>query len=500
MLRFLVFSNGAPAKSVDLSGAYLVGSDGVPMRAELEFRDGMLTCTKRATGPAGLAISWPIPGVGQLLLETTRLQEREKPYVLQLELARNRLMRLSHKQEDWELDDPRSLEKLSGNVVKSRDLLVKALQADTDAQAAQLGEESLALAVRVGEQLSLQHAEDALLRKRAENGFARRLLGCTVDLSNQSEAYRRHLVEAFDFVVIPFVWRDIEPSEQQFDWKLLDGWVDWFAKHRIPMKGTDLVNFVEKNVPDWLYIWEHDFETIRDLIYEHVRRVLQRYGKHIQVWDVVNGIHGVNCISFNFEQLMELTRMSAALTKKLLPKSLTIVDLAAPWGEYYARNQRTIPPMLYADMIIQSGIPFDAFGLQCYFGMSMDGMYVRDLFQISSMLDRFAQRGRPIHVTGAQVPSAVTTDKSDAWGGAVSIRDGGSWWGDWNEELQSKWLRGFYEIALSKIMVDTVTWRNLSDAGNSFLPHGGLLHADMSPKPAFKQLKEVRKAVLANGN
>jgi len=38
------------------------------------------------------------------------------------------------------------------------------------------------------------------------------------------------------------------------------------------MKGVGLVNFTEYNLPDWIYIWEHDFETIRDLVYEHIRR------------------------------------------------------------------------------------------------------------------------------------------------------------------------------------------------------------------------------------
>ena len=499
MLRFRVFSDGALARDVDLSGAYLVGSDGVPVRCDLDFADGIITCKKRTAGPAGLASSWPVKGAGRFLLETTRLPERDKPYLLQLELARNRLMRLSHKQEDWELEDPQSLEKLTDRVDEARGLLIKALQADDEPSAACLAEDSLALAVAVGEKLSLRHAESALARKRAESGFARRLLGCTVDLDGTSENYRRQLVEAFDFVTVPFCWRQIEPAEQQFDWKRLDEWVEWLSEHRVPMKGTGLVDFSERHIPDWLYIWEHDFETIRDLIFEHIRRVLNRYGQHIQVWDVVSGIHGINSISFNFEQLMELTRMSAATTKQVLPKSLTIVDLVAPWGEYYARNQRTIPPMLYADMAIQSGVNFDAFGLQICFGVGVDGLYVRDLFQISSMIDKFTTRGKPVHITGAQVPSGTATDKGDAWGGSVSVNDGGRWWGDWDEELQSKWLRAFYEIALSKPMVDTVTWRDLSDAQGHYLPHGGLLRADLTPKPAYRQLRAVRKTIVGNG-
>ena len=130
----------------------------------------------------------------------------------------------------------------------------------------------------------------------------------------------------------------------------------------------------------------------------------------------------------------------------------------------------------------------------------MDGMFVRDMFQISSLIDRFATRGKPLHITGVQVPSGTGTDRGDAWGGSVSVDGGGRWWDDWSEELQSRWLRSFYEIALSKTMVDTVTWRDLADTGNHYLPHGGLLHEDLTPKPAYEQLLAIRKSIMSNGD
>src|SRR5205814_897258 len=111
----------------------------------------------------------------------------------------------------------------------------------------------------------------------------------------------------------------------------------------------------------------------------------------MQTWTVVSGLHAPNCFTFSFEQLIELTRMAAALTKQLSPRSAAIIELTAPWGEYYARNQRTIPPTLYADMTVQSGVNFDGLGLQFLFGPAVDGTFVRDMFQISVMLDSFSK-------------------------------------------------------------------------------------------------------------
>ncbi|MCP4250679.1 MAG: hypothetical protein GY778_26860 [bacterium] len=499
MLRFRVFADGKPAAKLDLSGAYLVGSDGVAVRAEIEFKKGEIRCQKRGVGPVGLAVVWPVNGAGRLMLETTRLPERDRPYVLQVELARNRMMRLMHKVEDWEIDDPECSQSVAEQVTQSRDLLIQALQADDDAGAARLADQSLAAGIRAAEALSLHHASTGLARRRSAAGIGKRFFGCGIGLDSQSDDYRRRLLEAFDFVTVPVSWRQIEPAEQKFNWGPLDNWVECLSKARIPIKGANLVSFAEADVPDWLYIWEHDFETIRDLIYEHIRRVLNRYGQYIQTWDVVSGLHGVNCVSFNFEQLMELTRMAAAVTKQLLPRSTAIVELMAPWGEYYARNQRTIPPMLYADMVLQSGINFDAYGLRCCFGVGLDGLYVRDLFQISSMIDRFAARSKPLHVTAVQVPSDTAVDKGDAWKGGQSAVAGGAWRSAWTEDLQAQWLRGFYEIALSKGFVDSVTWCDLADAGGHYLPHGGLLRQDLTPKPAYQQMAKLRKEIRGDG-
>ena len=500
MIRFAVFIEGKPAPSVDLGGAYLVGSDGVPLRADIEFRDGQILCSKRTAGPAALAIVWPVAAMGRILLETARLPERDAPYVIQVELLRGRLMRLFNKLEEWQQLDPETGSAHAPRLEQCRDALIEALQADTPAEAASIADSGLSPAVEVGEDMVLRQAEDLYARRRRQAQIApRRPFGCAVNVRNGDEDYRRRLTGAFDFATIPFSWPDLQPNEQQFNWKGTDSWVEWLTKHRIPIRGSSLVSFAERHVPPWLYVWEHDFETLRDLIQEHVRRVVSRYGAHITAWDVISGIHANNCLSFNFEQLMELTRMSVSVTKQLCPRATVTIDLVAPWGEYYARNPRTIPPLLYADMAIQSGINFDGFGLQLCFGLGIDGMYVRDFLQISNLLDRFAALGKPLHVTAVQVPSSMDSNKGDAWGGQLPGGSGGVWRDSWSEEVQSRWLRSFYELALSKSMVESVTWRDLSDQAGHYLPFGGLLRADLTPKPAYEQVLAMRKDLAGNG-
>jgi GH35 family endo-1,4-beta-xylanase len=498
MLSFAVFTNGKPADRVNLAGAYAVGSDDVPLRAEIAFSDGVITCKKRAAGPAGLAILWHVKNVGQILVETIRVQERDKPYILQVELARGRILRLNNKLEDWGMLDFEEAAPWLRQADEARDRLIQALQADEPAKAADLAEDALSLAVQASEGLTQLHAELFIARRRPGQGFPRRALGCALHLDIPAQPGKQRLAKAFDFAALPICWRDVEPTEQNFNWKLVDSWVEALTKPPtpLPIHGYPLLCFRETNVPDWLYIWEHDFDTIRDLAFEHIRRILNRYGQHISSWSVVSGLHAANGFSFNFEQIMELTRLACTLTKQMAPRSIAVIELVAPWGEYYARNQRTIPPMLYADMVVQSGVTFDAFGLKFRFGPGIDGHFVRDLFQISVMLDQFSKLGKPLHVTAVQVPSSTAPVASEDNAQQPIAIDGGSWHGEWSQEIQAEWLQRFVEIALSKSFVESITWADLADHAGQSIPHGGLLQADLSPKPAYERVQSLATGLL----
>ena len=105
MLRFQVFRDGEQPADFDLSAVYLVGADSVPARGEFAYSEGEIRCRKRAAGPSALVVMWEVKGFGQVMLETVRLPERANPYILNLELARSRMMRLVQKREDWGLFD-----------------------------------------------------------------------------------------------------------------------------------------------------------------------------------------------------------------------------------------------------------------------------------------------------------------------------------------------------------------------------------------------------------
>ncbi|MBN2563024.1 MAG: endo-1,4-beta-xylanase [Phycisphaerae bacterium] len=482
MLRFKVFENGAPAKSVDLEDAYLVGNDRVPQRTRLEFVNGEITCATESSAAAALSIMWPVEGVGRIMLETTRLMERPRPYNLHVELARGQLMRISQKREDWGLYDYPDDQGLYQEIQAARDLLTDALTARDDVAAARQGDAAIAASVKVGEAMGVFHSAVFLERQRAAGKLSKRPLGCRFEVTRNSETYVKSLAEAFDFVSLPFTWRTMEPQEgvrQTRETELIEKWLRVFRQQKVHVRGGSLLSFEPAHLPQWLGVLSEDYERLREAMARHLKRTFKQFGAHVHSWEVISGVHAYNVFRLSLEQIMELTRMAAILAKQRAPKSTAIIGIALPWGEYYSRDPRTIAPVLYAQMVAQHGINFDAFGLEMTFGGNEPGHYVRDMMQISAMLDQFCILGKQVHVTAAGVPSSGKPTRT------------GCWHGQWTEEVQAQWVREFYQIAFSKGFVETVTWQTLADPPDG--SHAcGLLRADLSPKPAFEEILALR--------
>jgi hypothetical protein len=475
-----------------LAGAHLLGADNVPLRGDLTWAGGELRCAPRTQDPVGVSLLWPVDGVGTLQLQTTRLPARERPYNLHVELARHQLMRLSVKREEWGLFDYNGMDDIAARIDQARDAFVRALQKQeaAPAEAARHADEALATGLQAGEEMSRFHAGVFLGRRHQSGGFARPFLGVSAPPTFADPSQLKRLAELAHFVRVPFVWRELQPGEHAQHYDGVDAAIRAAAAAGLAVRGGPLLNFGVSFVPDWMYIWENDFEAIYEAAREHVERTVRRHAKSVGSWIAASGMHADNVFSFTFEQIMELTRMSAATIKQVAPRSQVLVEISQPWGEYYARNPQTVPPLLYADMIVQSGVQFDAFGLQLLVGLGTDGFHCRDLLQVSALIDKLANLGRPIHITALGAPSATP-------GKGAGVAPGGEWRGPWTDENQAEWLAQACEISLSKPYVEAVCLQPLCDGPESIIPAGGLWRDNLSSKPAFERLVQLRAKLAA---
>jgi hypothetical protein len=340
--------------------------------------------------------------------------------------------------------------------------------------------------------LSQFHGELLLNRRRTSTAFVKHVFGCRVDYQVQNERYKEIAATQFDYVVLPMSWRRLQPQEHSFDTAAADDWVEFLSRKRMPTIAGPLIRLDKRNVPDWMVIWEHDFDMLREMAYEFVQKVVSRYRRAISAWNVAAALQTNSAFTLTFEQIVELTRMLVQQIKTLIPTARTMITIAHPFGEYHAHARSAVPPMLYAEMLAQSGINFEAFALEIEMGVPAPGMFMRDLFQISSLLDKFSTLGRPVFLTAVAAPSRATPDPGDTSEGKLDPSHGGRWHRPWDPQLQAEWMEAVYQMALSKPFVEAVAWSNLADIRQT-LPGGGLLDDVLQPKPAFTKLQQMRE-------
>jgi len=489
-VKFRVFKNGKVIDKFPLCGAYLFGTDGIATRrTQITFKNGFVICNKPNLETAGLALLWPVDGFGKVLLATTCLPERTQPYNLNVEMARAKLMQIVNKREDWSFFD--EIEGLADISKKAQDLFIRAVQNISDAPlASKLADESLKAATVFSEKLAIRQGGLNFETRAKNHGFGRGCLGCRVDLGQITNArYVEKLLELFGFVTVPINWAQIESEQGSYNFSTVDTCINVLAKKKLAICAGPLLCFSKKYLPRWLLRSGVGFGKIRDTAYQFVSRAAARYSGIIHAWRVISSLNALNHFGFSFEQILEMTRAANMAVKQGSNRAVKIIEISNPWGEYYATTPNTIPPLVYVDMAVQSGINFDAFGLQMRFGKNQAGMHIRDMMQISSVLDYFGSVAKPLYITDVEVPSQKGTGLHD---GEVA----GVWHREWDQSRQGQWIDQFYKIALSKPYVDTVTYSNLIDTKDSAIPNSGLLTDRFEPKKSFVILKKLHETIF----
>jgi hypothetical protein len=492
-IKFEIYRQGERVTSFEPIAAAAIGPESVPISGEVLFKDGYLVVNRKDDHPVGVSLLWECGSIGTFHIETTRLQPREQPYNLNVELARFRLMKIMQKQEDWNLFDFPKMEKYQQRFHDATMLFAEALgQLDEPAAAAKLADSALEMAVDLSEQLALFHSELLLNRRRSGTTFVRHIFGCRVDPSVQNEKYKEAVATGFDYAVLPMGWKQLQPQEGQFNTTALDEWVEMLSKRRVPTIAGPLIRLDDGQVPDWMVIWEHDFDTLRDMAYEYVQKIVTRYRKAIGVWNVVAGLQTNAAFSLSFEQIIELTRLLVSQVKTILPNAKTLVTVTKPFGEYHARGKNAVPPLFYAEMLTQAGINFEAFGLEIEIGTPKSGSFTRDLFQLSYLLDKFSTLGRPVFLTAVCCPGRPNADPGDTSDGKLDPSFAGTWHRPWDPQLQAEWMEAVYHMALSKPFVESIAWSNLADINHN-VPGGGMLDDMLKPKPMYAKLQQMRE-------
>lgn len=522
VLRFLVPERSRGLVEQGLRRAHLLGQDNIAVVGKERLEGDTIVCDADPNQAVGLCLQVDAGDCGVLMLQTCLLPRRERPYLLSLELARHRVMHFLVKLEDW-LEGGRPPEKPMALFEKAQHAFMRALAIDSARHPERIEEqddlarEALCLAIDATEELSLWAARTGLaVRERQLRNLApqaarlrRPIVAVQAPCDYPNDSTRGAVRTSADALALPLAWSAIAPEEGVYEFAHADAWAQWAAggagasgggmggagakaQDRFTIVAGPVIDLRAGRAPGWARVWRNDYESLREIAFEHLQRVCARYARVVSRWTPLTGVNQNDAFELTVEQMLDLTRLSIMAVRKFNPHAKVHLEIDQPFGESASRNKIAVPPLLFAEMVVQQGLQIDAIDLGVQMGDAASGHGARDLAQLSDIIDRFSMLGKPIAVSLCAPSAESATDESLA-----CTMEPGAWRGPWDESRQAEWLHGAALVALGKLCVSGVTWRQLVDSSR-FGPGvemaaGGLLRADGTPKPALQRLAAVRR-------
>ena len=480
MLRFAVHDEHGPATTWDLIDPILLDQEDLVVPGKIRFKNGCIECRQSGKRTVGLGLLYDTGACGKLALQTCLLPDRDEPYHLTVELARHRIAIFLAKSEEWQMLDLSEEHPAMMLWESARQLLTKALVAEEPAVAEQHAREALVKGIEASERLAMAHAEILLHRRYQERPASSTTLGVRVHPARHGSAIGELLKKHFDLVVMPMQWPVLAPAKGRYEWEQTDRWMAWAQDNNVKVVAGPLVDMNAGGLPEWV-LSKPDPDRVSDLAYEHVERVVARYGDVIGMFCTTSGVNTNTTCQFSRKQMVSLERSLSVLVRQGRRGRRVMIELGQPFGEYLASQPDALSPFVYLEHLAQEGIRLDAVGLRMLFGSADPGMGTRDLMQISRLLDRFFLLDMPVLLTNVGVPSEQTDS------------DGGWWFEPWSEERQARWAARLMPLALSRPYIESIFWTDLYDHDSTTPVCAGLLNAQGKPKQALQKVLSLRK-------
>ncbi|MDB5352934.1 MAG: hypothetical protein JWN86_4181 [Planctomycetota bacterium] len=492
VLKFRLTPPDLPIKVPDLRKAYVTGLDRTPGRSSVELRPGLLMCHRDSTESGRLHVPWPVPGFGEPVISTATLSDRFTTYDLGVELARGKLNDVLNQTSDWRqmgLIVPEEVEILVG---RARANLAKAVTSrDLPDRAAATATKSLEASCSAAHALVTSYTSQLMRRRLEHSAPLPTLLACGLEGAPKATAWSPKLREVFHAGRVKLCWSSIAPDEGKKRWDEADAQVHWCRKQGLTVTAGPLLEFRAGAIPDWLWLWEGDFEEIQSQAVEFVKQTITRYRGKVSAWHLVHRAAAYDILGLTEEEQIRLTAQIVQVARRLDPDTHLVVDFDRPWAEWMASGKFQLGPLHLADSLARAELGLGGIGLEIAPGYSQVGSHLRDLLDFSRLLDLFALVNLPLHVSFALPSSADADPQADE---KIHV-DAIQWPRRPDERLQSEWAASWVALAAAKPFVRSITWLQGGDQSPHLFPHAGLFRPDGTAKPAFAWLHEFRERI-----
>ncbi|MFI5455298.1 MAG: endo-1,4-beta-xylanase [Isosphaerales bacterium] len=317
-------------------------------------------------------------------------------------------------------------------------------------------------------------------------------LGCVLDGAPQALPPSLAWSSTFNICHLGVSWKHVAPSEGLYRWDQFDAQLGWCARTGLPFEVGPLVEFRRGALPDWVWLWEGDCETLGGLVADFVQQTVQRYRGRVPLWHVVHRPAGGEILGLTEEEQIRITARAVQVAHQTDPSAQLTIGVDRPWAEWMGSSHFQLGPLHLCDYLVRADVGLSGVALEIALGYSSPGSYMRDLFEFSKLLDLYSLLNVPLYIWMAIPSSGAPDPKADP----DVVVDSSQWPAPLDEALQALWGAKWLALAVAKPFVRTLSWLQASDANPHLYPHAGLFRPDQTPKPLLSWIQMLRNETL----
>jgi hypothetical protein len=435
-----------------------------------------------------------VEGQGTPIVGTATLSERAAPYNLAVELARGKLNDVRNQMADWKQMGLRAPQEIDRAMAEAQRAFIKAVTGSTTPAASYAAAQaSLAAVWRAGSLLAEAYTSQVLQTRLASSPKLPTLVGGFLEGDPRTAPWANEWPTIFNAAQIQCSWRTLAPNEGQYRWDVLDAQLAWASKSRLNLLAGPLLDFRPGALPDWIWLWEGDFDTILGLVIDYVRQVVTRYRGKIPLWHLVHRTACTDFLGLSEEEQIRIAARAIQVARQADPEAQVTIGVERPWAEWMGSSPFQLGPLHLADYLVRADLGLAGLALEIAPGYSAPGSHIRDLLDFSKLLDLYSLLNLPLHIWFALPSSPAPDPNADS-----TIRvETTQWPAPPDDMAQLSWAAKWISMAAAKPFVRSVMWMQPTDAVPHLYPSSGLYRADQTPKPVVSWLKPFRRELLA---
>ncbi len=335
--------------------------------------------------------------------------------------------------------------------------------------------------------MAAAYVDQALTIRRRGGAKLPSYLGADLGAGKIDNYTAKNFLMAFNAANVPIRWRDIEAVEGRYDWSLCDKHIEWCRLQNLYVIAGPLLPFDAHALPDWLALWEGDFDNLLQFFSDFIHTVVQRYRGKIDLWQCTSQVNTGEILSLSEEDKLQLAATAIDITRSHDPDAAVAVSFDQPWAEYTSRRETDFPPLHFADALVRSDLGLSAVMLEINLGYFPGGTLPRGPLEFSRQLDAWGVWGLPLWISVCAEPLRCRSHGASRGENAARA---------WTPAAQKAWVERYVPLMLAKTGVQGVIWNQLRDSQPHDFPYGGLFDLRGRYKPALRSLASLRRSLL----